>query len=1264
MHEHAAIMHGLGMGPHSSTRAAAASNFSQLVISQWNVHGLRPEKLITPQVARMVDQADVLVFTETWMESDNDIPDRLKEGFSCYAAHGNRSNRGGRGVGGVLVCAKQGLNPRLHKYNTNAGIVWIRIPRHGGGRDIFIAACYFQPEGSTIWRRTGVDPFEALESDIIEIMRLGEVVITGDLNARTGLEEEQNVAEAAACLAQTGDENLEAISDMLGCDSLRCLPTRGSQDVATNKWGKKLLSLCSAAALCILNGRLLGDMHGGFTFSSKAQENANSVVDYVITTPDLVFNADGTCGKSSLVVDQHAEFRLWSDHWPLTCKIEMQGIVSGPHGHVPANEPNRKRHRRRGRRSNREGYKWSWDGERQEVYTEALRNETVLLEKIMECDKGDGEGMIALLKAAVSKAATISGMPSKKQLPQPKPRHGHVCAATVAPWFSTECEAAYARVCDSEISMRATWEGRADATGQPPREGNKDQQIAARSFKLAVRRAKRRHVRARQAHLADLLANKPQAFWRVAKQGTKPADGLSKSGWHEYFQTLRSPHASPQGSVGQLYKPGAAAAHATELDIPFTEADIAGAIEKVKTGKSADKYGDVIELFVNPKVEGRPLLLPHLTRIVNAMFESGSYPVTESVGMIVTLYKGTGSKAEGKNYRGITIITALSKLYATAINMRLVGWRGQEQGRQARGQAGFTTDHRTADHAFVLQHAIHKYCRKAEKTETKSQGLFTCFVDLSKAFDTIDRAKLWDRLAELGIQGTMLQAIKAYYQNVDECVRTSEGFTENIRSEMGVRQGCPLSPTLFGFFIDKVESFISRLHPHSTVHVGSRRVPLLLYADDIVIMATSEWELQYMVALFSGFCSLHGLTVNIGKTAVVVFSHGRKSVQPPARIVLNGVYLEQREQYKYLGIMFHWRLGALKGGELMLLAARNALFAVQRQARSEQITDPDILFHMFDALVLPVMLYGCEIWGTYRVLRDNADRLQAAFMRRVLSLPMRTDTWAMLVELGRTPISHRIIEKIAAFRLRLHGMALRPRLLADAAEENFRWQAEGKSRDMKCWSVVSRNLIMHESADDQSLDMVSLKGWLASQGDAVLRGAMIEGNMDRREFYGTEAYAHAKGDRRRTYARWFWPGIRAIQSVTNRIIRMRLIRFRLGAHDLNVVSGAWAEGIRLPREKRMCCCCAVNKVEDETHLVFECPHYSIIRMGFEADIFSSEGDGMLVDGLCPLLSEEDVMMRKFFSQENQVEVAKFIQCCLRERKSALKVKNAGAVAQD
>ena len=287
---------------------------------------------------------------------------------------------------------------------------------------------------------------------------------------------------------------------------------------------------------------------------------------------------------------------------------------------------------------------------------------------------------------------------------------------------------------------------------------------------------------------------------------------------------------------------------------------------------------------------------------------------------------------------------------------------------------------------------------------------------------------------------------------------------------------------------------------------------------------------------------------------------------------------------------------------------------------------------MFDALVVPVMLYGCEIW-------------------------------AMIVEAGRTPISHRVTEKIAAYRSRLQGMA-QPRLLANAASENFGWQNEGKPRDAKCWCAMAHKLITKESAGQEHMDVARLKGWLASKGDAVLREAMIDGNMDRRELYGTQEYSHAKGDRRRTYARWFWPGIRATQTILNMNLRKRLMRFRLGAHDLQVVTGAWAEGIRLPREQRICRCCMLNKVEDETHLIFECPHYSIIRMGYEDDIFCLEGADRLVCGICPVLSESDVMMRKFFGQANQAQVAQFIQCCLRERKSKLKELKAAAVAQD
>ena len=121
--------------------------------------------------------------------------------------------------------------------------------------------------------------------------------------------------------------------------------------------------------------------------------------------------------------------------------------------------------------------------------------------------------------------------------------------------------------------------------------------------------------------------------------------------------------------------------------------------------------------------------------------------------MISTIYKGKGDKTVCTNYRGVTVITVLSKLYAMVLNARLVEWSEAESGCRAAGQAGFRPGRRTTDHVFVLQQLSDKY-RQALRP------LFACFIDFSKAFDSINRELLWARLDSLGVRGRMLDALK------------------------------------------------------------------------------------------------------------------------------------------------------------------------------------------------------------------------------------------------------------------------------------------------------------------------------------------------------------------------------------------------------------------------------------------------------------------------------------------------------------------------
>ena len=123
------------------------------------------------------------------------------------------------------------------------------------------------------------------------------------------------------------------------------------------------------------------------------------------------------------------------------------------------------------------------------------------------------------------------------------------------------------------------------------------------------------------------------------------------------------------------------------------------------------------------------------------------------------------------------------------------------QGSRAQAQAGFRA-HRSVNHnLFALQHAI-------DKSRRNRMPLYCCFVDLTAAFDRVPRSLLWERLRSCGVSGQMLAAIQALYSDAHIVINIDGCIGESATVLSGVKQGCPLSPTLFGIFIDAIH-FIS-----------------------------------------------------------------------------------------------------------------------------------------------------------------------------------------------------------------------------------------------------------------------------------------------------------------------------------------------------------------------------------------------------------------------------------------------------------------------
>jgi hypothetical protein len=98
-----------------------------------------------------------------------------------------------------------------------------------------------------------------------------------------------------------------------------------------------------------------------------------------------------------------------------------------------------------------------------------------------------------------------------------------------------------------------------------------------------------------------------------------------------------------------------------------------------------------------------------------------------------------------------------------------------------------------------------------------------------------------------------------------------EGLTPTFLYHIGVKQGCPLSPLLFGLFIDGLEKQLNALEGDAPPMLGQLAVRLLLYADDLALMSHTPAGLQKQLDVLQAFCCKRQLTVNVKKTKVVVF---------------------------------------------------------------------------------------------------------------------------------------------------------------------------------------------------------------------------------------------------------------------------------------------------------------------------------------------------------------------------------------------------------
>ena len=341
--------------------------------------------------------------------------------------------------------------------------------------------------------------------------------------------------------------------------------------------------------------------------------------------------------------------------------------------------------------------------------------------------------------------------------------------------------------------------------------------------------------------------------------------------WAEHFQTLLNQPASPDLAVLEELPSYPAI---EELDRPPTFCEVLAAVRSLKNNKTPGPDGIPAEILK----QGGYLCIRAIHHLIADVWEHGAVPQQWRNANVVTIYKGKGEKSVCGNSRGISLLSAAGKVLAKVMLSRLI--QSITEHLLPESQCGFRKDRSTVDMVFTTR-------QLQEKCREQHQDLHMAFVDLSKAFDTVNRDLLWAVLLRVGCPQKFVSILRSFHEGMMAQVTTGGLESRPFKVCTGVRQGCVLAPVLFNIFLMSVNWLLHKeVEGSSGVLVDYRldgnlfnirrlqaatkfktvNIVELQYADDCAFVAHTPEALQATLTAAVKAYSRLGLTVNTAKT--------------------------------------------------------------------------------------------------------------------------------------------------------------------------------------------------------------------------------------------------------------------------------------------------------------------------------------------------------------------------------------------------------------
>ena len=522
-------------------------------------------------------------------------------------------------------------------------------------------------------------------------------------------------------------------------------------------------------------------------------------------------------------------------------------------------------------------------------------------------------------------------------------------------------------------------------------------------------------------------------------QNSQMPDDIPPCEWFEHFKDLNknvnlcTEGFSTEAQIVKDFKMWAADKNYL-LDHLISNEEVCRISKKLKNKKACASdalSNEIIKLSVQ-------ILPSYFVNLFNLVLSKGAFPSLWSKGYIVPIHK-SGNTDDPNNYIRICISSCLGNFFTLIMNTRLNDFLESNKITN-KSQIGFRKNCGTADHLLVLKTLIDVY-------KLKRKPIFACFIDFRKAYDSVWREGLLFKLIINGCSKNFIRIMLSMYSSVNTCtsVKLREGITPFFKSYVGVKQGCNLSPTLFNLFINDIPNmFDSSCAP---VNFGDTDLSCLLYADDLVIFSESKSGLQNCLIKLQSYTKRWKLTINLKKSKILLFG---TTTQRRTHLTSNWLFenniLEQVDEYQYLGMNIHYTGNFKQAQKTLYNKALRAYHGVFKSFSNIKNIPVKALLKLFSAVISPVLLYNCEIWGPYLLgkvkcfdkfknkIFNDIEKLHLKFCKRILGVHSKSTNLAVYAELGRTPLILQISTTVAKFWLRINNPSFKDTLVGEAGK--------------------------------------------------------------------------------------------------------------------------------------------------------------------------------------------------------------------------------------